>query len=129
MKVEIVEDKKKSGFYTVTPYGAIDSDSHSDFRQDVNALLKKYPKMILLNLENVDYISSAGLGVLFSIKKFVLANNGDLVFCNLKPQIIKLFEIVKALPKENIFTSIKEADSYFYKIMNDEIARQKGKSA
>ena len=127
MKVEVSQDKQKSGFYTVTPHGSIDSDSHGAFRQEINKVLAKYPKMILLNLEDVDYVSSAGLGVLFSIKKFVLANDGDLMFCNLKPQISKLFEIVKALPKENIFTSIKEADAYFYKIMNDEIARQKGK--
>lgn len=125
MEVRVNEEKEKQGYYTVTPVGSIDSSSHSEFRERVNEILKKYPKLVVLNLEKVDYISSAGLGVLFSIKKFLIANDGDMIFCNLKPQIVKLFEIVKALPKENIFTSIKEADNYFYKIMNDEIARQK----
>ena len=125
MRVKINSIKDKEGFYTVIPDGPIDSESHAEFRNKINSILSKKTKGILIDLSNVDYISSAGLGVLFSIKKLLVENNGELLFCGMKPQIKKLFEIVKALPKETVFTNAAEADKYFYAIMNEEIKKQK----
>ena len=125
MHVEINASKDHDGFFTIVPHGSIDSDTYSAFQDKVNKILVKSTKKILINLEDVDYISSAGLGVLFTIKKFLHDNSGELLFCNLKPQIVKLFEIVKALPKEGIFESIQQVDEYLYKMMNQEIDKQK----
>ena len=125
MIIGIDEIKNKPGFFLVTPHGTIDNDSHSEFRSKINSILAASTKGILMDLKDVDYISSAGLGVLFTIKKHMLAQQGDLVFCNLKPQITKLFEIVKTLPKETLFKDLEEADIYFYAIMNEEIRKEK----
>lgn len=125
MDVKISANKEKNGYFTVTPHGSIDADTHQAFKEKMDELLNdKNTKMVLVDLANVDYISSAGLGVLFSVKKALIANKGELLFCNLKPQIAKLFEIVKALPRETVFRSVEEADKYFYSIMNAEIRRQ-----
>lgn len=124
MQVKITSNKDKEGYFTVVPYGSIDSDTHEIFKEKVMPVLDKPVKMLLVDLSNVDYISSAGLGVLFTIKKALIANKGELLFCNLKPQIAKLFEVVKALPKESVFRTVEEADRYFYSIMNEEIKRQ-----
>ena len=127
MQVKIVPHKNKDGFYTVVPYDSIDSDTHQVFKAKIQQLLLQGPRMVLLDLSGVDYISSAGLGALFSLKKSLMANKGELLFRNLKPQISKLFEIVKALPKESVFKSIEEADKYFYGVMNEEIRKQSDK--
>ncbi len=126
MDVDILPDKEKEGYFRIVPHGPIDSDTYVEFRDKAAPILSKTTKVVLLDLRAVDYISSAGLGVLFTIKKQLMQNGGELLFCNLKPQIKRLFEVVKALPKETIFESIQEADVYFYKIMNEEIDRQKG---
>ncbi len=125
MRVDVSAIKEKPGYFTVTPHGSIDSESHGEFRTKVEPILVKTTKGIVVDLQKVDYISSAGLGVLFSIKKFLMEDKNELLFCNLKPQIVRLFEIVKALPKETIFTSLKEADQYFYKEMNAVIDRER----
>ena len=125
MHVKINSIKDKPGFYTVVPDGPVDSESHVDFRSKLNPILNDKTRGILLDLSAVNYISSAGLGVLFSIKKILIQNNGELLFCGMRPQIKKLFEIVKALPKETVFTNAAEADKYFYAIMNEEIKKQK----
>ena len=49
----------------------------------------------------------------------------ELLFCNAKPQIQKLFDTVNVLPKDRVFTSLEEADLFFYKIMNEEIEKKK----
>lgn len=118
MRVQIKPNKDKAGFFTVIPVGSIDTDTHSDFREKIKSLLVSSTKGIVLDLDSVDYISSAGLGVLFGMKKFLMENKGELLFCNLKPQIVRLFEIVNALPKETLFKSTEEADAYLYKMMN-----------
>ncbi len=125
MKIEIKPSPDKPGVQVVTPHGPIDSDTYLDFQNGISALLTKETKSILVDLRDVDYISSAGLGVLFTTKKFLVQNGGDLYFCNLKPQIVRLFEIVKALPIAQIFATTEEADRYFYKMMNEEIEKQK----
>lgn len=127
MQVKIATNKDKEGYFTVVPYGSIDSDTHQAFKEKVMPILDKPVKMLLVDLANVDYISSAGLGVLFTLRKALLTSKGELLFCNLKPQIAKLFEVVKALPKESVFRTVEEADKYFYSIMNEEIKKQQKK--
>ena len=124
MRVEIKPNQKKKGYFTVTPHGSIDSDSHDNFRESITPLLVKTTQGILVDLKDVSYISSAGFGVLFSMQNFLRQNKGELLFCHLKPQIQKLFDVMKALPSQNIFKSIEEADEYLLSIVKDEIRRQ-----
>ena len=46
------------------------------------------------------------------MKKFLKQKNTDILFCNVKPQIKRLFEIVNALPKETVFESVEEASRW-----------------
>ena len=124
MHVKITENKDRAGYYTIAPFGTIDSDTYLDFNEQIAPILAPTTKGIILDLENVDYISSAGLGVLFTMKKFLKEKGSQLLFCNLKPQIKRLFEIVNALPKETLFKDAEEADAYLYKMMNQEIEKQ-----
>ena len=120
MHVNINPNGDKPGYYTVAPHGSIDSDTYTDFSDKITPLLNKETKGIILDLADVDYISSAGLGVLFTMKKHLRQNSGDLLFCNLKPAIKRLFEIVNALPAETLFKNSEEADAYLYRMMNKE---------
>jgi anti-anti-sigma factor len=129
MRVEVKPNKKKKGFYTIVPHGSIDSDSHSIFRTFVGRILDKSARSVLIDLKHVDYISSAGFGVLFSIQDFLKKQKGELLFCNLKPQIKKLFDVMKVLPPESIFSNIEEADKYLLNVVKDEIEKQKENEA
>ena len=118
MQIKVNANKDRTGFFRVVPFGPIDSDTYLDFNDAMQKLLTPATKGIVLDLTNVDYISSAGLGVLFTMKKFLKASSGELLFCNMKPQIVRLFEIVNALPKETLFKDAEEADAYLYRMMN-----------
>lgn len=118
MKIQINPVQGRPGQVLVKPFGSIDNDTYQDFDQKLKPLLIPTTKNIIMDLADVEYISSAGLGVIFTVKKVLIANGGDLLFCNLKPQIKRLFEIVKALPAETLFKSREEADEYLYNMMN-----------
>ena len=127
MHVEISQNKNKKGTFRITPHGSIDTDTHDIFRKLVKPVLTQSTKGVVIDLKDVDYISSAGVGVIFAIRTFVKETGAHLVFCNLKPQIHKLFDVMKVLPKNRIFRSIEEADAYLYAIMDEEIRKQADK--
>jgi anti-sigma B factor antagonist len=48
---------------------------------------------LLLNFDNVEYLSSAALGKLITLNKKVTGVKGRLVLCNIDPQIYEVFKI------------------------------------
>ena len=79
-------------------------------------------------MEKVNYVSSAGLAVIFQIKKSIESNGGTLIISGLQPQVKKVMEIVKALPPENVFQSREELDQYLDVIQKKEIRKARGES-
>ena len=127
MHVKISFSNDKEGYFLVVPFGPIDSDTYMDFNDKMTPLLVKSTKGIILDLTNVDYISSAGLGVIFTMRKFLKEKSSELLLCNIKPQIRRIFEIVNALPKETLFKDAEEADAYLYRMMNKDNEKDGGK--
>jgi anti-sigma B factor antagonist len=52
-------------------------------------------KKLLLNFEQVEYLSSAALGKLINLHKHLTSKGGRLSFCNVIPQIYEVFAITK----------------------------------
>jgi len=67
---------------------------------------------VAFDLSDLEYISSAGLRVFFRLRNSLEAHDGTLLVSNLQPQVQKVFDIVKAMPSVNVFTSIAELDEY-----------------
>jgi len=63
--------------------------------QLLNLVNESGRKKLLLNFRNVEYMSSAVLGMLVTLNKKVLAAGGKLVLCGIDPQIREVFEITK----------------------------------
>lgn len=108
--VDIID--RGNGVYVVMPEGHMDADTAVICEEKVKPLLDIGTKVLIFDMNKLDYISSAGLGVIFTAKKFISENKGEFLMTNLKPQIKRVFDIVKALPDRAIFTSIEEADRY-----------------
>lgn len=68
--------------------------------------------LLVLDLSELDYISSAGLRTVFRARKTLGARGGKVVVANPQPQIRKVFDLVKAVPFSEIFSSMEEADAY-----------------
>ncbi len=109
LKINIIV--KEPGIFVVTLYGPLDTTTYAALEKQIEPLLVLSTKVIILNMEGVNYISSMGIGTLFKIKQAMMDNNGSLVVTNLQPQIQKVLETVKAMP-EAIFTSYEEVDEY-----------------
>ena len=110
--------EKEPKVFTVSILGPLDTNTHLLLEEKLKPILTESPRVIILNMEGVNYISSMGVGVIFKIKKALKQNKGSLLIINPQPQIKKVFEIIKVLPDE-IFSSIQEADEYLSEIQKN----------
>ena len=53
---------------------------------------------IVINLEQVNYVDSAGIGALIEIHRNIRAKGGSLKLCNLGPKLRQALEIARLLP-------------------------------
>jgi anti-sigma B factor antagonist len=71
---------------------------------------------VVLDLSSLEYISSAGLRSIAKIRKSMRARNGHTLLLNPQPQVSKVFEIVKAVPINEVFRNVHELDEYLDRI-------------
>jgi anti-sigma B factor antagonist len=70
---------------------------------------KQYKTKLLLNFENVEYLSSAALGKLITLNKRVKEENGELKLCNIIPEIFEVFRITKLNRLFEIYDEMEQA--------------------
>ena len=68
---------------------------------------------IIVNFEELSYISSAGLGVFMGFIEEVRQNNGDIKLSNMSPKIYRVFDLLGFPALYEIFEDEKEARNKF----------------
>lgn len=63
-------------------------------KDEVKARLEEAPK-VMVNLAELDFVDSSGLGVLISWFKAVNERKGTIVYCALSPYVAKIIRIAK----------------------------------
>ena len=112
MDLNVSIQKKASNLFIISLKGSLDTNTYTQLQTEIDKLLEEMPNTITLDMEHLDYISSAGVRVVLKTKVALEKNNGDLYLLHMKPQINKVFYIINALPMMKVFTSIQELDEY-----------------
>ena len=112
MTLLVRSHQKALGAYVVTLNGEINGHTYPVFENKMDQLISERPKMIVLDMADVTYMSSAGIRVILKTKKALATGKGKLVFMNLQPQVKKVFEIINALPSMLVFKDLREMDAY-----------------
>jgi anti-anti-sigma factor len=108
-KVTIDENKSIA---RVAVAGALNTDTAPDFETELQQVIAKGLDLTVIDMKDLDYISSAGLRVIFKAAKQTKAAGHRLAAANRKPHIDKVFEILKALPDMAVFANDEELDDY-----------------
>lgn len=101
-----------NGNQRISLAGRLDTHTYGDLDQQLAPVLASSIQSLVLDLAGLDYISSAGVRSIFKARKALAARGGKVVVVNPKPQIQKVFDVVKAVPLDEIFSSVQEADAY-----------------
>jgi anti-anti-sigma factor len=93
--------------------GFIDTTTSSEVERSLHNLLKQNRFNIIIDLGNVDYISSAGWGIFISEIKSIRENNGDLKLVRMIPDVYEIFELLEFHHILDVYDSVEEAVKKF----------------
>lgn len=74
--------------------GFLDAHTAPDFESHLEKLIKGNKFNIIVNLDGLQYISSAGLGVFMGVIEDIRTNGGDLKICCAAPKVFKVFDLL-----------------------------------
>jgi anti-sigma B factor antagonist len=89
--------------------GFIDTTTSSEVERALHNLLKQNRYNIIIDLGNVDYISSAGWGIFISEIKSIREQTGDLKLVRMIPDVYEIFELLEFHHILDVYDSIDEA--------------------
>lgn len=112
MNLTVTSQQKMDGVYMLSPSGRLDTSTYPILEERVDVVLQENPRTLVFDMEMLDYISSMGVRVIAKAQKTMKAYNGRVILLNLQPQIQKVFDIIKALPSKQVFSSMGELDDY-----------------
>ncbi|UCB54529.1 MAG: STAS domain-containing protein [Thiotrichales bacterium] len=98
--------------------GSLDTDTAPQLQDKIDQEIDSTVHMIIMDLHRLQFLSSAGLRVIFKTKKFMDEHHGKFMLLNLQPQVRKVFDIIKALEGMNVFRSQEEMDDYLAAMQN-----------
>lgn len=111
-----------NGSQRVEIAGRLDTHTYGELDDRLTLVLASKVQSLLLDLAQLDYISSAGVRSVFRARKLLAERGGKVVIANAQPQVQKVFDIVKAVPLSEIFRTVEEADAYLDKIQKKIVA-------
>lgn len=95
--------------------GYIDTTTSAELEHALDGLLKAGTYDIIIDLGNVDYISSAGWGIFISEIKGIREKAGDLKLVRMIPDVYEVFELLEFHYILKAFDTIEEAVQDFDK--------------
>jgi anti-sigma B factor antagonist len=91
----------------------LDAHNSNDLKSAVKNLFDDGKKNILVDLGDVRFIDSSGLGALVSAFKNTISHQGTLKLSTLQPQVKSMFELTRLHRVFDIFSATDEAlDSF-----------------
>jgi anti-anti-sigma factor len=93
-----ITQREINGIYLVALKGRLVLGAESSgLRATVDSLLSSGATRIIINLEQVNYVDSAGLGALIEMHRNTKAKGGRLVLCNLGANLRRALESARLL--------------------------------
>jgi anti-sigma B factor antagonist len=93
--------------------GKLDLASAGRLKERVQSLLEERRCLIHLDMKEVDFINSSGLGALVSLMKEIRVHKGRLTISDMAPYVNEIFEITQLSHVFEIFPTCEEAMSSY----------------
>ena len=88
-----ISTKKESNALVVTVSGRLDAVTAPEFEKSISEFIAQGDKTFVINLNGLEYISSAGLRSILASAKLLKTQNGKLIFSGLQGHVKEVFSI------------------------------------
>ncbi|AMX84637.1 anti-anti-sigma factor [Geobacillus subterraneus] len=106
-------ETKQGAICTLTWTEDITLNNVESFRQALERLLAEQADQLIVNMEAVNYINSAGLGMIADSVMAARAQQKELVVAGVTGSLAEIFHIVKFSSFIKLFATEKDAIDYF----------------
>jgi anti-sigma B factor antagonist len=86
-----INETKRDNAVVISVSGRVDSNTSDVLEQKLVEIIGRGESRLILDLEHLDYISSAGLRVILKAVKDIKRTNGQLHLCSIKDYIKEVF--------------------------------------
>lgn len=104
-----VKRKDVKNVSVLYPKGYLDAHTAPDFEKALQQLVDEDRIRIVVNLSDLVYISSAGLGVFMGFIENIRKKKGDIKLAELSEKVFRVFDLLGFPVLYEIFQSEKEA--------------------
>ncbi|PPC91795.1 MAG: anti-anti-sigma factor [Methylobacter sp.] len=87
----------------------IDAHNSAELKESILQFLEQGENRLFVQLSQVRFIDSSGLGALLSGYKNAVNRSGKLVLCNVQPQVLAMFELTRLNRVFEIYSDLNEA--------------------
>ena len=101
--------RKNGEVYIIDVNGEMDLYNSYKLKELVSKMLEKNVKSFIINMEQVDYIDSSGIGALIYICSTIKKMNLKLYISNIHGSVKKVIELTKLMRYFPIANSVEEA--------------------
>ena len=95
--------------------GFLDAHTAPKFEQAIQDLVNESRNNIIVSMAELNYISSAGLGVFMGFIEEIREKDGDIKLCCMSPKVFKVFDLLGFPALYEIYDKDEEAIQKFNK--------------
>lgn len=89
-----VSSREDGEISVVKVAGYLDAHTAPDLENEFNKMIERKRHKIVVNFSELNYISSAGLGVFMAYVETMREESGDIKFSNLKEDVYSIFDLL-----------------------------------
>ncbi|MBO3461798.1 STAS domain-containing protein [Aetokthonos hydrillicola Thurmond2011] len=102
------------------PSGRLNAITGNKLRREIKELIWSEKNIIvLIDLQNVNFIDSSGLGILISAMQMIKSSNSQFFICSVNQQVKMLFELTKM---DQIFKIFSNKDEFERQILTIQLS-------
>ncbi len=105
----ISKQEINSKTYVIVPGEEIEVFNASELKDEIMKLIESGYLKIVMDLRNVEYMDSSGLGVIVSTLKKIKTVNGKLIISSPRSSIKQIFELTSLDKVFNVYETLEEA--------------------
>ncbi len=108
-----VSQSEKGNVTVLHIKGFLDAHTAPKFEKALQQLITDNRVKIVVNMDQLDYISSAGLGVIMGFIEEIREKKGDIKMSNLSPKVYRVFDLLGFPALYEIYEEEEEAHGKF----------------
>jgi anti-anti-sigma factor len=104
-----INERRAADILTLSVSGKLDTSSAKAFEQAILGWIESGERRIIIDLAQLDYVSSTGLRVFLLANKRLSTANGRIALCSLTDQVKEVFDIAGFSSIFSIYGSHEDA--------------------